>query len=189
MSSEDDQDNDGWSGPVRANPAEPGQTLTKANSITMAEIEALQAANRAVVIYPRKGVVIVDGFKRYQLDGTPMMTKRQLKEANRVQKEKGQGRDVRATADMRQAVSNEPDWLADSIAAQFSASRLDAIRSFYKHRPRGDAWFLIEIVDDLLPALKSLRALIHDLCVQDADDSWTEAVERADKVIANAEGK
>ena len=45
-------------------------------SITIAEIEALQAANHVVVIYPRKGLVVVDGFKRYQLDGTPMMTKR-----------------------------------------------------------------------------------------------------------------
>lgn len=101
---------------------------------------------------------------------------------------KVQGRDVRATANVRPAV-NEPDWLADSIAAQFSASRLDAIRAFYKHRPRGDAWFLVEIVDDTLAALKSLRALIHDLGVQDADDSWNEAIARADAVIARAEGK
>lgn len=48
-------------------PAEPGQAVTKSNAITMAEVEALQAANRAVVIYPRKGLVIVDGFKRYLL--------------------------------------------------------------------------------------------------------------------------
>lgn len=189
MSSEDDQENEGWSRPVRANPAEPGQQLTKANSITMAEIEALQAANRAVVIYPRKGVVVVDGFKRYNLDGTPAMTKRQLKEANRGKKEKVEGRDIRATADVRQTVKNEPDRLANSVAAHFSASRLDAIRAFYKQRPRGDVWFLVEIVDDLLPALKSLRALIHDLGVQDADDSWTEAVERADKIIASTEAK
>jgi hypothetical protein len=171
---------------MTTNPAaEPGKPITNANRITMAEIEALQAANRAVVIYPRKGVVIVDGFKRYQLDGTPAMTKRQLKEANRGKKEKAEGRDVRATADVRKIVSgSEPDRLADRIAVQFSGSRLDAIRAFYKHRPRGDAWFLVEALDDAHTALKSLRALIHDLGVQDADDSWYEAIARTDAVIA-----
>lgn len=43
--------------------------------------------------------------------------------------------------------------------------------------------------DELLEALKSLRALIRDLGVQDADDAWYEAVERADAVIAKVEGK
>ena len=117
------------------------------------------------------------------------MTKRQMQEANRGKKEEVKGRDVRATADVRQVVNNEPDWLADSIAAQFSASRLDSIRAFYKHRPRGDAWFLVEIVDALLPALKSLRALIHDLGVQDADESWYETVAHAEAVIASVEAK
>ena len=50
------------------NPAKAGQAPTKANHITRAEVKALQAANHAVVIYPRKRLVIVDGFKRYQLD-------------------------------------------------------------------------------------------------------------------------
>jgi hypothetical protein len=114
------------------------------------------------------------------------MTKKQFREARRSEKEtKGQA--VHSAPDVRPSVRNEPDYLADSIAAQFSASRLDAIRSFYKQRPRGDAWFLVEIVDDLLPALKSLRALIRDLGVQDADESWYEAVARADAVIAKAE--
>jgi hypothetical protein len=58
-----------------------------------------------------------------------------------------------------------------------------------RERPRGDAWFLIETVDDLLPALKSLRALIRDLGVQDADESWYAAVAHADAVIANVEAK
>ena len=146
------------------NPAEPGQALTEANRITMAEIEALQMANRAVVIYPRKGLVIVDGFKRYQLDGTPIMTKRQQKEASRGKKEKAKGRDVRATADVRQVVKNEPDYLADAIAAQFSASHLDSIRAFYKHRPHGDMWYLVEIVDDLLATLKAVALSRDPIC-------------------------
>ena len=117
------------------------------------------------------------------------MTKRQQKAVRRAEKEKAkEGCDVRATSDVRPVV-NEPDRLADSIAAQFkSGSRLDGIRSFYKHRPHGDMWFLVEIVDDLLPALKLLRALIHDLGVQDADESWYEAVAHADAIIAKAEG-
>lgn len=48
---------------------------------------------------------------------------------------------------------------------------------------------LAEQRDDLLKALKSLRTLIRDLGVQDADDAWYEAVERADAVIAKAEAK
>ena len=51
-----------------------GPEPTSAPKLT--SIGALQAANHVVVIYPRKGLVVVDGFKRYQLDGTPMMTKR-----------------------------------------------------------------------------------------------------------------
>jgi hypothetical protein len=41
--------------------------------------------------------------------------------------------------------------------------------------------------DDLLASLKSIRALISDLGVQDADDAWYEAVERADAIIAKVE--
>jgi hypothetical protein len=37
--------------------------------------------------------------------------------------------------------------------------------------------------DELLVALLGLRALIHDLDVQDADDSWNAAVAKADAVI------
>lgn len=37
--------------------------------------------------------------------------------------------------------------------------------------------------DELLVALLSLRALIHDLGVQDADDSWNAAVAKADAVV------
>jgi hypothetical protein len=37
--------------------------------------------------------------------------------------------------------------------------------------------------DELLVALLGLRALIHDLDVQDADDSWNEAVTKADAVV------
>jgi len=48
---------------------------------------------------------------------------------------------------------------------------------------------LAEQRDDLLKALKSLRALIHDLGVQDADDAWYAAVAMADAVIAKAEGR
>ena len=48
---------------------------------------------------------------------------------------------------------------------------------------------LAEQRDDILMALKSLRALIHDLGVQDADAAWYEAVERADAAIAKAEGR
>lgn len=42
---------------------------------------------------------------------------------------------------------------------------------------------------ELLAALKSLRSLIRDLGVQDADDAWYEAVERADVVISAVEGR
>ena len=144
--------------------AEPGRALTEANRITMAEIEALQASNRAVVIYPRKGLVIVDGFKRYQLDGTPIMTKRQQKEARRGEKEKAQGSDVRSAAGVRPTVNNEPDWLADSIAAQFSASHLDSIRAFYKNRPHGDMWYLVEIIDKLLATLRAVALSRDPIC-------------------------
>ena len=48
---------------------------------------------------------------------------------------------------------------------------------------------LAAMAPELLTELKSLRALIHDLGVQDADDSWNEAVARADVVIAEAEGQ
>jgi hypothetical protein len=176
-----------------ATPAEPGKPITTDNRITLAEIKALQASNRAVVISPRKGVVIVDGFKRYHLDGTPMMTKRQLKEAIRgskkeKEKEKAEGCDVRLAADVRPVVKNEPDYLADSIAAQFSASRLDAIRAFYKHRPRGDAWFLVSIVDDLLATLKTVALSPNPICT--GEHEFCDCIgERVRSVIARTEAK
>jgi hypothetical protein len=93
-----------------------------------------------------------------------MMTKRQLKEANRGKKEKAEGRDIRATADVRTTVTNEPDRLADSIATQFRGSRLEGIRTFYKHRPHGDMWFLVEIVDDILATLEAVALSPNPIC-------------------------
>jgi hypothetical protein len=170
-----------------ATPAEPGKPLTEANRITMAEIEALQAANRAVVIYPRNGTVIVDGFNRYQLAGT-MLSKRQQKEAQRAQKEKTQGCDVRTSSDVRPVI-NEPDRLADSIAKQFKGTRLDGIRTFYRHRPHGDMWFLVETMDHMLRTQRDAErrafeagwrwrfelAEIHKEC--DLEEAWNTYIE------------
>ena len=47
---------------------------------------------------------------------------------------------------------------------------------------------LIAERDEAVRELKSLRALIRDLGVQDADDSWNDAVDRADAVLVKAEG-
>lgn len=43
--------------------------------------------------------------------------------------------------------------------------------------------------DELIVVLLGLRALIHDLNVQDADDSWKEAVARADAVMDSLAAK
>jgi len=120
-----------------------------------------------------------------------MMTKRQLKEAIRGSKkeeEKAEGRDVRLAADVRPVVKNEPDHLADSIAAQFNASRLDAIRAFYKHRPRGDAWFLVSIVDDLLATLKTVALSPNPICT--GEHEFCDCIgDKVRSVIARTEAK
>ena len=35
--------------------------------ITQSEIDAMRLAGRAVAVYPRKGVAVVDGFKRFKI--------------------------------------------------------------------------------------------------------------------------
>jgi hypothetical protein len=43
--------------------------------------------------------------------------------------------------------------------------------------------------DELIVVLLGLRALIHDLNVQDADDSWNQAVATADAVMDSLAAK
>jgi hypothetical protein len=39
----------------------------KRPTITQAQVDALKASGRAVAIYPRKKLVVVDGFKYFRL--------------------------------------------------------------------------------------------------------------------------
>jgi len=41
-------------------------TTTK-KTITQAGVEALRKAGHAAILYPRKGIVVVDGYKQFKL--------------------------------------------------------------------------------------------------------------------------